>query len=261
MSLLAGKKALIFGVANDHSIAWGIAQAFHEQGASVGFSSVEIADREARPAARRAASARRSSSRATSRTTRRSTASSQRWNDAVRPARHPRPRPCVRQEGGPRGPVRRHLARRLHACARRQRLLARGAWLAARRAAHAERRLDHDALLLRRREGRRQLQRDGRGQGRARGERALPGRRPRAAGHPRQRHQRRPDPHPRRLRRGRLPAMYGMFQDVAPLRRNITIEDVGGTAVYLASDLSAASPARPLRRRRLQRLGVPTPES
>ncbi len=41
MSLLSGKKALIFGVANDHSIAWGIAQAFHDQGAEVGFSSLE----------------------------------------------------------------------------------------------------------------------------------------------------------------------------------------------------------------------------
>jgi enoyl-[acyl-carrier protein] reductase I len=34
--------------------------------------------------------------------------------------------------------------------------------------------------------------------------------------------------------------MYGAFDDVAPLRRNITIEDVGKTAVYLASDLSSA---------------------
>src|SRR5688572_3574397 len=42
MSLLAGKKALIFGVANDHSIAWGIAKALHEQGCEVGFSSVEM---------------------------------------------------------------------------------------------------------------------------------------------------------------------------------------------------------------------------
>ena len=29
MGLLDGKNALIFGVANDHSIAWGIAKAFH----------------------------------------------------------------------------------------------------------------------------------------------------------------------------------------------------------------------------------------
>jgi enoyl-[acyl-carrier protein] reductase I len=42
MSLLAGKKALIFGVANDHSIAWGIAKALHEHGATVGFSSIEM---------------------------------------------------------------------------------------------------------------------------------------------------------------------------------------------------------------------------
>jgi enoyl-[acyl-carrier protein] reductase I len=41
MSLLAGKKALIFGVANDHSIAWGIAKAFHAHGCEVGFSSLE----------------------------------------------------------------------------------------------------------------------------------------------------------------------------------------------------------------------------
>jgi enoyl-[acyl-carrier protein] reductase I len=42
MGLLDGKKALIFGVANDHSIAWGIAKAFHEQGCTVGFSSIEM---------------------------------------------------------------------------------------------------------------------------------------------------------------------------------------------------------------------------
>lgn len=42
MSILAGKKALIFGVANDHSIAWGIARALHEHGAEIGFSSVEM---------------------------------------------------------------------------------------------------------------------------------------------------------------------------------------------------------------------------
>jgi enoyl-[acyl-carrier protein] reductase I len=41
MRLLDGRRALIFGVANDHSIAWGIAQALHAQGAEIGFSSVE----------------------------------------------------------------------------------------------------------------------------------------------------------------------------------------------------------------------------
>ena len=38
MGLLTGKRALILGVANDMSIAWGIAKAFKEQGASVALS-------------------------------------------------------------------------------------------------------------------------------------------------------------------------------------------------------------------------------
>ena len=38
MNLLQGKTALVFGVANDHSIAWGIARAFHAQGARLAFS-------------------------------------------------------------------------------------------------------------------------------------------------------------------------------------------------------------------------------
>lgn len=36
--LLKGKRALILGVANDHSIAWGIARAFAAQGAELGFT-------------------------------------------------------------------------------------------------------------------------------------------------------------------------------------------------------------------------------
>ena len=52
MGLLDGKTALIFGVANDHSIAWGIAKALREQGASVGFSSIEsLLERRVRPLA------------------------------------------------------------------------------------------------------------------------------------------------------------------------------------------------------------------
>jgi enoyl-[acyl-carrier protein] reductase I len=38
MSLLTGKTALIFGLANYRSIAWGITQAFHEHGAKIGIS-------------------------------------------------------------------------------------------------------------------------------------------------------------------------------------------------------------------------------
>ena len=38
MKLLEGKTAIIFGLANKRSIAWGIAQAFHQAGAKLGFS-------------------------------------------------------------------------------------------------------------------------------------------------------------------------------------------------------------------------------
>src|SRR3954447_7154166 len=52
MGLLDGKKALVFGVANDHSIAWGIAKALHDEGATLGFSSVEsLIEKRVRPLA------------------------------------------------------------------------------------------------------------------------------------------------------------------------------------------------------------------
>jgi enoyl-[acyl-carrier protein] reductase I len=38
MGILSGKRALIVGVATDRSIAWGIAQAMHEQGAELAFT-------------------------------------------------------------------------------------------------------------------------------------------------------------------------------------------------------------------------------
>jgi enoyl-[acyl-carrier protein] reductase I len=50
--MLSGKKALVFGVANDHSIAWGIAKALYDQGAEVGFSSMaSLIKRRVRPLA------------------------------------------------------------------------------------------------------------------------------------------------------------------------------------------------------------------
>jgi enoyl-[acyl-carrier protein] reductase I len=52
MGLLDGKKGLIMGVANDHSIAWGIAQALHAEGAELGFTYVgEALERRVRPLA------------------------------------------------------------------------------------------------------------------------------------------------------------------------------------------------------------------
>ena len=38
MAFLAGKRALIVGVATDRSLAWGIAQAMHREGAELAFS-------------------------------------------------------------------------------------------------------------------------------------------------------------------------------------------------------------------------------
>ncbi len=52
MGLLSGKKAFIFGVANDRSIAWGIAQAFHQEGAELGFNFLgEALEKRVRPLA------------------------------------------------------------------------------------------------------------------------------------------------------------------------------------------------------------------
>jgi enoyl-[acyl-carrier protein] reductase I len=52
MNLLQGKTAIIFGVANERSIAWGIARAFHQHGAKIGLSYAgEPLERRVRPLA------------------------------------------------------------------------------------------------------------------------------------------------------------------------------------------------------------------
>ncbi len=52
MGLLTGKTALIFGVANERSIAWGITKAFHEHGAKIGLSYAgEVLEKRVRPLA------------------------------------------------------------------------------------------------------------------------------------------------------------------------------------------------------------------
>src|ERR1700694_4915042 len=46
MGFLQGKRALIVGLATDRSIAWGIAQAMHREGAELAFAHIErMADR------------------------------------------------------------------------------------------------------------------------------------------------------------------------------------------------------------------------
>ena len=50
--LMHGKRGLIMGVANDRSIAWGIARACHEQGAELAFSfQGEALEKRVRPLA------------------------------------------------------------------------------------------------------------------------------------------------------------------------------------------------------------------
>jgi enoyl-[acyl-carrier protein] reductase I len=52
MGLLEGKKAAIFGVANDRSIAWAIAEAFHSEGAELAFTYAgDVLEKRVRPLA------------------------------------------------------------------------------------------------------------------------------------------------------------------------------------------------------------------
>jgi enoyl-[acyl-carrier protein] reductase I len=46
MGLFEGKKGLIFGIANDHSIAWAITEKLHSEGAEMGFSHLPDKDPE-----------------------------------------------------------------------------------------------------------------------------------------------------------------------------------------------------------------------
>ena len=124
MGLLDGKKALVFGVANDHSIAWGIARAFHEQGATLGFSSVEsLIERRVRPLADCIGST--FVEPCDVQDDAQIAARLRPLEAGARRPRHPRPRPRVREARGPRRALPRHVPRRLRARPRRQRLLAR----------------------------------------------------------------------------------------------------------------------------------------
>ncbi len=46
MGLFEGKTGLVFGIANDHSIAWAITQKLHEEGATMGFTHLPDKDPE-----------------------------------------------------------------------------------------------------------------------------------------------------------------------------------------------------------------------
>ncbi len=52
MGMFSGKRFLVFGVANERSLAWGITQALHREGAALGFTYVnEAIERRLRPLA------------------------------------------------------------------------------------------------------------------------------------------------------------------------------------------------------------------
>ena len=52
MGMFEGKKVLVLGVANDRSIAWGIAEALHREGAELAFNYLnEALERRVRPLA------------------------------------------------------------------------------------------------------------------------------------------------------------------------------------------------------------------
>lgn len=53
MKLLEGRTGLVFGIANDHSLAWGIARTLHAHGAKLGFSYAgQALERRVRPLAK-----------------------------------------------------------------------------------------------------------------------------------------------------------------------------------------------------------------
>ena len=180
-AMLNGKTGIVFGVANKRSIAWAIAQALAGAGHAAGLHLSGRAAEGERGGAGRDACRARSSTRATSAPTPRS----------------PRSSPSVERDLG-------RLDTLVHSVAYARKEDLEGEFLATERegfrVAHdvsayslvalargggpadgeGRRRLGDRDDLLRRGEGRRRLQRHGRGQGLAGGLRALPGRRPRA---------------------------------------------------------------------------------
>ena len=210
MGLLDGKTALIFGVANDHSIAWGIAQALHAEGAEVGFSSVESLSR-AGPAAGRVdrldlrGAVRRLERRRDPRVYRA-------LGRDARLARHPGPRARLRAREDLEGAssTRRARGSRSRWTSRRTR----SSRSPEARSPPPARVVGADAHLLRGREGRRELQRDGCREGRPRGVRPVPRRGPRARRGPRERDQRGPGPDTRGRRH------RGLQADVRRVRRH-----------------------------------------
>ena len=202
--VLEGRRGLIMGVANDRSIAWGIAQAARREGAELAFTYVgEAIEKRVRPLAaevgsRHGPSLRRSVRRRDRRRcSRRSDAAGAPSTSSCTP--WPTPTGTSSRACSSTRRARASTSRSTCRCSR---------WSACARAALPLMREGGSILTLTYLGAERtdpSLQRHGRGQGRPRGERALSGRRHGAAGHPRQRHLGRSHPHPGCRRHRRLP--------------------------------------------------------
>ena len=184
--LMSGKRGLVMGVANDHSIAWGIAKALADQGAELAFTyQGEALGKRVKPLAGKPRLVDRAALRR--RGPRLGRSGVRRAEGAMGRDRLSRPLHRLFRPRRIEGPLRRHDAREFHAHDGDLGLFLHRNRQARRRADAAGRR-DDDADLRRRDPGDAQLQCDGRRQGGAGGERALSRRRFRPGRHPRQRH-------------------------------------------------------------------------
>ena len=239
MGLLDGRRALIFGVANDHSIAWGIAKAFHAEGATVGFSSMEnLVERRVRPLADSIGATFVEGCDIGSDEQIR--AVFDKWHAAygevdilVHAIAHAKREDL---DGKFVDTSRDGFALALDVSAYSLVAITREARPYMHRGL-----VRPDPQLLRRREGRHQLQRHGRREGRARGGGALPrgGPRARRASGSTRSPRGRSGPCPRAASRASA-SSTGRSTRSRRSARHMTIEDVGNSAVYLASDLSSA---------------------
>ena len=175
--LMAGKRGLILGVANNRSIAWGIAKACADQGAELSLTyQGDAFKKRVEPLAAELGAHVAGHCDVTDPAT--LDAVFDVGRQAVGQARLPRPRHRLLRQGRADRPLCRDDARQFPAHHGHLGLFLHHG-RQARRAADDRWRLDADADLLRRREGDAALQRHGRRQGGARGQRALSRRRSR----------------------------------------------------------------------------------
>ena len=202
--LLAGKRGLVMGVANNRSIAWGIARSARAHGAR---ARLHLSGRRPEEAGR--AAGRELGAHVVGHCDVTDAGHHRRGVRRGRPGlprghRLRRPLHRLLRQGRADRPLRRDARGQLHQVAPDLLLLVHGGG-PARREDDAARRLAADADLLRRREVDAALQRHGRRQGGARSLRALPRGRSRPEEHPRQRDLGRPDQDAGGLGHRRLP--------------------------------------------------------